>query len=631
MLSKCFAEAAASWVLEEQKNEKLVGGPTDLITAAIGSATFGDDFSDALASKQSSFNLLSNTKKAIANEIASANGIDYTTASALEFQGAIVDDITSLCDDMSSKLAALRDTTQRTPTYTADKSALSKAVDDLKQVRRSTDLIQTNPDEAANALASLVDEGLITQESLDEYLRNIPITDGRVNTQRVQVVRELRDRYYLIDSRDADNFVAITPDQQFDLVDEDGNVIEEVTGYEAGDISADGTITLIGIPEGSQQNLSKTITLRPTQQSKRPSATKPTIRQDVRDNLQSVEDDLSFEIWACVILDLMDYLFGLYESLNTKVNLGLYSVEALLGLRSRLPLGGIGQFGQSFGNLAEINKALNDILDPVNLVGGVLGIKGDLGTGGLGLGGNPTGRLLCDFNHEKYCTIHRSLANFLGDILADLEGFEVSLGGFDPPFDLDGIVDDLKGFFDDIRTELDKLKEQLDKLKSDLCAFVARRMRGVPKSLSVVEQLVAGIGLLLLAAPSFNPPDLGLNTSTVFTQAITQLTRAGYVNAAQSLSSGNLKEFFGLDDRSSVPAGKVADCLEEAAAKTSDAQKERRLLELSDAANSRANQTVVAQRVRQGVQNRYSTKTGTQSAIEIQKEGAEIIAGIDSE
>ena len=99
--------------------------------------------------------------------------------------------------------------------------------------------------------------------------------------------------------------------------------------------------------------------------------------------------------------------------LHDQIRSAILSTEALLDLKNRLPLGSIGQFGSSFGYLTDIDKALNEILDPQNLIGGLLGIKGDLAPDGLGLVNNSTFNFFCDFNLSQYFNIHKILGDFI--------------------------------------------------------------------------------------------------------------------------------------------------------------------------------------------------------------------------
>lgn len=611
---------------EEQIREAKELASTGLVTAALGISGFG--FDEVLANKRSSFSLLNQSKRRILNEIQGSNGIDYITAMTLERQGELVEDIEGIVDDLDEKIEGMKEVAQATPTRKTDKPNLDQALDGLKEVFASAPQPQ-DEQQAADALQPLVDRGLISQESLDDYLSRTAITAGQGPVEKRQVIRQLRDRYYTIEKTPEVVLKNITsPD--FKLINkETGEEVKDITGLEDGTLNDDGTITLTGLPEGTQQNKKVTIEIQPGQVKKRPNNNSKRKRKDITDLTDKVQDDLSFEVWACLILDIVSFLRGSWDRVNRSVEDmidALFSQEAL-GLGK--PLGATNAIGalenESFGALADIKENLEDIIGFGSSKSELLGIQESLRKPGLPGSASKT---ICDFNHEKYCNVHRKLQDFLDSVGSDLDLFEISFGGLpldDLNFDLKGLIQLLKDFVIKLKDKIDVIDELIDKLAGDVCAFVAQGRQGIPKSLVDISNALADIRNLLSLAPSFNPSDYGILKSAIIAIEISRLIAAGFLAAVSILKSGDLLAFFNLNERSATFEGQIAECLEKAAGKCPDARKASRMRELSRAAGAKADRTVTSQRLREGMRRRRVQNTSARTARNITTESAKLI------
>lgn len=617
MLSRCLKQSLAQWIAKEKAKLVLLPGDTSVFEAALGTSAWNSDIEDIITDQASSFSLLGSTQQAVASEMLASNSVEYILSSVNAYQLDLVDTLSDLGNDFNAKLDVLRDVTQRTPDYNADKPALLQMADDLKFVDRALDNDETNlADE--EALGELVEQGYITEEELDNYRTQIPIKRSKSPVRQIQVVNELRDRFYTIESSEADRILNVSPGQTFELVDEDGNVVEEVEGFDGGTLSTTGVITLTSNPAGLQQNASREIKIVPVAIQRKPNTLTPkTKRTQIKENVPLVEDELKFEVWACLILDIVDYFYDLWERLDSAVSEAILSTENMLGISNGIGLGR-GLIGNEASTAVNrILQEINDIARPENLAGGLLGIQDTFRSDGLNLSSAGSGRYVCDFNHDIYCSIRGSLSDFLNRIFEEIDGLELSWGGINLDglnIDLDGLVDALLAFWFKIKEEIDKLRDLIDKLRGDICAFVERRMRGVPKTVSAITAAIAGI-LLLLA--SGYPPLPTIDASSVITDAIARLTRAGYTEAAALLGRGDIPGFLSMDEEDAVPEGKVAACLFDAASRIANPDKSAAIIELALVATSAATQVVLGQQIREGMQRRYNSRSKLPAVLKI--------------
>ncbi len=626
-----FGTLTAKWLAEEQTKEIKKLGNTSLAAAALGFVGLG--FAEALALKEDSFNLLANSQRNVLNEVQSNSGISYLTAQALNKQEELVELVEEATGEFEVGLADLKDTTQATPTRSADKPNLAKAIDDIKKVYSGVQRAREEPVEAAEALQVLVEKGLVTQEALDTYLDTIPISRNQGAVQHRQVVRELRERYYTVERRDLPSYQtelqrSDIESGNFKIVDPDTDEeVSDVQGFETGTLSADGTIQLEGLPEGTAKNSSKTLQIRPQRKSGRPTnLSSTTKRSDIITTMSSVEEELHFEIWACILLDVVAYIANTWERVDAVVD---EMLDILVGQQSILrgaPLGPAANNlrNDSIQSLSEIKKNLNEIISQTDLSDNLLSIQETLANPSL----NPAnaGKKICDFNHKRYCNIHRRLDDLLANISGDLDLLEFSIGLGEIDFNLDEIVDIMAEFLLDLKEDIDFVTGLIEKLKGEACAFVSRNMKGTPKTLIDIESKISTIKTKLSARPSFLPDDWNLSESVVISQEIAKLGKAGYTAAVAALAAGDLVLFLALDEKSATFSGQIANCLIEAAQRCPDRLKSRRMEELAAVASARADQQILGQRIREGARRRRVLNTGASSVKAFNIEAIKLVA-----
>jgi len=629
-----FTKGTAQWIAQEQLNELFELGDTTLVALATGLLNLG--FEEVLAAKQSSFNLLGQSKRNVLNELQTNSAIDYITAVTLETQEKILSDINDILSDVQQKSDGLRQATQATPTYSPDKPSIAGSLENIQKLFSSARRFQSNPESAEEALGVLVTQGLVTQESLEEFLRSSPITSREDVVDRPQVVTELRERYYTVETskRLGTNIKSdITPN--FKIVDEDGKEIDQVSGYQAGELSPDGTISLQGQPEGTAQNASKTLRIQPETVGQRftGQAAGSTLRVDTVSLKGSIEEELYYEIWACLILDIVSYLSNTWDRVLFLIDDLLAILTSQKSILRGTPFGPVFDVleNESFNALNEIAKAVDDIIPPSLSLSEILAIQNDLSNPGIN---GSAGKSICDFNNDKYCAIHNNLLAFLNTIASDLDAFNISLGGIeigDLGFDLSGLLDLIIPFIEGLRAEADVVTDLIDDLKSDVCAFASRRMRGVPKSLSKVEEKLLQISNSLAAAPSFNAADYGINISSILSAEAAKLGKAGYTAAAATLLAGDIAAFLLMNETNATWSGQAAECLEEAANVCSDPSKAREMRDLANTARIRAEQKTTGQRIREGARRRKVVNNNVSISREIATQGAELIAACEKD
>lgn len=590
-----FLKDSQFWLEKERQNIIENAGNVPAILLDVFGST-ANSFGEVVVEKQSSFDLLNSSKLEVLAELNSDPG--HIVSVLTERQASLLDSIADDMNQLQTYMTDLTDGVNQRPEKVEDKASVRQVIEDVQKILKATTNDQGEPTAPGDPLQGLVDDGIIPQEQLDTYQSQNPVRRTRTTIKTIQVVRELRDRYYKIDPSGETRQLSGEDVTGVDIVDDSGNEVEEVFGYPDVQLTPDGQIILTG--EGGTQ---ETLTLRPKTQTKRPSNNPNRKRRSFDLKKDEISKEFQFEAWACALFRLVETIQGLIEQIQNKLDDLLAVADISNRLLNQTPLGSAFNFTAtvlgdlySLGNIEEIEIG-DRILEFV-------GISRSLALGGVSPGTNSI-RAVCESNKALYCQTTSNYDNIVNFLSSQLDALDLSFG-----FDIGDLGQEVIDAFnaiasitEDLQNELNKLRELTRKLFGDICAFIDRGIRGTPKSAQEINETVGVIlGIIALAPGALLT---GISNSVRIAKIITRLTRAGYDAAARALANGQIEKFLAMSINDATHAARVAICLEEAASSTENIGLSRKMSRLANVSKTRADRQTTSQRINEGMHRRF--------------------------
>ena len=594
------------------------------IELAVGAGNISRETINELLSRQkNSFSILKSTQDDVRRELLEGDGSQKMMASILQTIGKVILIVISNTNEMNKKSGELQAVISSPPekksTDTSDK--LSQLEDDIKRIRNfsnnldSISGIKRSRESSSNLIDSLNNKfGLsLTENDLDTY-----ITGGEIysSTESIQVVDQISDDFYaLVNSRANNVNVEIIKDIK--LIDIETNTeISEISGVSSFSFITPEIIRVDNVDGSSNTMRIDYTSPNPIKVKKKLSsydAAGSAINSAIASS-EAVKDSLSFEIWACLVLDIVDDLFKTWENY---IKPELYRVINLFKINKDIvngfPVLSLPAIGTSIlGDSALIQNALAAIKSPSDFAIESLGIRDSIIGGDEFFSGNTT---VCEANHKSYCSINFQLSNLLKNLFVEIDGLALKLDGFDLNLDISSFIDQLNVISRSLTRAIESIDESMTKLKKDVCAWVSRRLRGKPKTLSLIIASLFGLIPVLSSAILFASPSFwGFETSDVIQNSIDKLKKFNYDYAASLLEDGKVQEFLELELTSATNEGQAAALLLKAASEESDLTKKLLLNNLSKRYEDESVSKRSSAMVREFAINRYRFNSVTRNA-----------------
>lgn len=629
MADKC-SQSLNLWIADEEQRIKKKPGQSSFYNSLLGLA--GSVAGEYLSSQYDGFNLLDSIRRDVSLGISSPNGAINIAANVLTNQKSSLDNLASEIEFAQLLAQNLQDVSNSQPDYIADKAVFNIVADQLRSERAKFGDTPAADNNTPNQIQNLVDSGFIDQNSADNFSDSNQLFTSSNSGRKIQVVNEIRDRYYTIDPINYSNISNnLNENSIITIEDKDGNVLQEVYSSEgAGTIDANGTIT---IPT-NEGNISFELTIN-NQPPSNLSGRRPNVinlKDEIVFNIPFVRDEFKYEVWACVLLDMLELLISKFDLIHDAMSLVVQTQNNLSNLKnisSKLAQ----STPESLLLLDRIQQSINDIIsNPIELGTNTLGITNIFSAAGF-LGNNlyNSGITVCDLNKQKYCAISNDLQKFLDQIQADLDLIDANIPSFTL---LDDILSelnlgDLPSIFESIISQIESIQESLLKLKSEFCYMIFNKIKGVPKSMSKVLNAISLLSIALIAIPSLDLADLGLSPSISFIPLIARLKKAGYTMGAQYLAQGDFLNFFLFDPAAGNHASQFSDCLDDYSSNTKSQRRSIAMQNLSRTSSARGSQAVNSQRVRESAQRRFNGNSNPAKATK--DKAAPIIMEIKNE
>lgn len=605
-----FLKDAQLWIATEEKNVIEKKGKIPQILLDVFGST-ASSFGEIVVERQSSFDLLNASKLEVLAELNS--NPDHIVSLLTSRQASIVESIQSDTDTLGTYMTDLVDGVNTRPPKVTDKARTRQTIEDVQRVLNQTRNDQGPIAPPADPLQGLVEDGIITQDELDAYTAKNPISRRRTVLKTIQVVRELRDRYYKVEPTDTREVLDVENASGVDIVDDEGKIIDAVGGYKTAELSPDGTITLTGV-----NGATEILYLQPKNQKKRSNSPNKT-RRSFDLEKDAIRDEYAYEAWACGLFRLVERIQQIVENIADKVDNLIEVADISERILNQTPLGTAFNFSATVLNDL---YALNDT-EEFEIGDRVLEFVGLTRSASLNVNpGSNTTFAICQANEAIFCKAAVGYQNVFDFLSGLLDSLDLSFG-----FDLDGLSEIVIRAFEaiisitqEMRLYVLRLRQESRKLFGDICAFISRGIRGTPKSANEINETIGLIvGLLALAPQAILT---GLNNSVRIGKIILRLTRAGYDAAALALANGQIEKFLSMRADQATHAARAAICLEDAAATTNNASLYSKLNRLAQVSQTRADRLTTAQRINEGMHRRFiSNDLGVEIAKNVRNEG----------
>jgi hypothetical protein len=630
MSYKC-TQSINLWVADEELRLKKKPGQSSFYNALLGLTN--NVLGEYASSSYEGFNLLDSIRKDVASGISSAQGGANIAASVLTGQQNSINTLSGNIDfirDLASNIEAVG---AAQPKYVSDKSIFSDMIDQLQNQKAKFGVNPAAPDGPPDQLQQLVNSGFIDQESIDSFSASHSIFNSTSDGGKIQVVNEIRDRYYTIDpinySNISNNF---NENSLITIVDESGQTITEVySSGGTGSIAIDGTIT---IPTSDGDNLSFSLKIN-NQPPSNAGARKPSLfneRNDILSNIDGLKEEFKYEIWVCILLDMIETLISKVDAIGDIISLMINAQSNLTNLEN-LTSKLVHAPPPSLMLLDNVQKALNDLIsNPLDLTTDILGLSNVLSANGfLGDTAYAGGITVCDLNKTKYCSISNNIKTFLESITPDLDFLNQKFESFNVINDLLNDLDlsGLTNMFQSLLDEIQSIQKDIKKLKSEFCYIIHNKIVGIPKTLSKVLNAISILSLAVISLPSLDIDSLDIFPDANLFVLVSRLEKAGYTMGAHYLLTGDFLNFFLFDPAAGNHASQVSDCLNEYSDKTRSQRRSIAMQNLSRTSSARGAQAINSQRIRESSQRRFNGSSNT--ALAIKNKATPLILEIENE
>lgn len=420
------------------------------------------------------------------------------------------------------------------------------------------------------------DEQLALLERIKNiYHKSMTVTtagSSNIISQKISVVRELSDRYFELDSADIIYESDIQYEESVFTDDFTGNTVSEVYAGGSSDLPSSVSITTsLNTPSTRKARQSENIGVQQTAQL-----------------ISELNDSLSYEIWACVLLDIAEAIseiWSLISDLIAKLQSFIYNIQSLLNGAVISYAGG----ASSLLNMAQLNKSISiDI--PVGTVGSeLLGLSGSLSSSQrAGAGG------ICGIQASKMCDIKGAIEDMRVSLVREMKALN-----FYPQVEINITP------FNETLNVLNSIKLEYNsdvlKFNKDICAYVYRRMRGVPKKIARIEMAIAAIYAATGALAG-----LTFGDSPTLDGIKSKLSGIGADALTDALDSGDLEYFFNGQYLSSF--GRDAETLYDRSMQDANARSAIATRRVAAIASVMEDKVSAPIRIRDSVRMRYSSK-----------------------
>lgn len=569
-----FKDKAKKWLNEEKERAKYELSDDSVLSLAVGFPV--SSASDVIKNKERSFNFISNARRIVLEEI--QNNPEALVSLALK--NINFSELDEIIDDVLLKKQDLSDLMSAQPKFYSQKPKTEQAVNSLKSLINN---------KKGNQLSETGLEDIIESDSLlDELTRKNPQPNSTLNSADIYEVSELRDRYYTITSSKKSTSQGIKDDRLFKITNIKGEELQEVFGAEEVVLDIDNKTIIV---EGESFNITPVLNTVSKPIS-------PNVKvSEVRNSKASVIEEYSFEIWACYVLDLTEYIIDKIDSIYAIIAGWRESINSILRVINSANIGYSASFqGEAIQSILEAR--ISQVIDAVT-GSEILGVSSTFTKNGFKSPGSAT---VCDINKEKYCNTSRKINLFIEDL-------DIDLGGWDITFNAD--VDLFNNEILEIEKYINKIEEllnkiQVDKLKGAVCSFVAKRIRGTPKELSNIQEVLLAITLITI------PVIPALFESEKLTKLLNSLEKAGLGALKDLLGTAQIDAF--LNTEEVTHPGVVAACLEQYASITESPLRATKLGRLARLARTKDDRITVGRRVRDGMRRRLGVDTDIDNA-----------------
>lgn len=588
-----FKEKAQKWLNQEKERAKYALSDDSLIALAVGFPVSSAE--DVIKQKQRTFNMVDEARRIVLQEVQS----NPEALASMTIKSINPDDLNQIIDDIQVKSTELITLLNSQPAFNPSKPATNQVIEDFQRIIKN----RNTTDQPLDILQEFEAGGLLGSDAIRDYFAKNPASRNPNQSIILNEVKEVRDRYYTINA--TKNDLKFPEDSSsIRIIDDNGIEIEDFFG--ADEISLDTSGALI--VEG------RTYQVESNTQPKRISSTPKTRIQAIKTSPSLIREEYSFEIWACFVLDLVEFILDKIEQLYSIIADWKASLSSLLSLINKAKIGFAVDFqGQSLESI--LNIKAQEILG--SIIGDeLLGASATFGSNGFR---QPRRVSLCDINKEKYCNIKSNIDIFLADLDIDLGSIDI---GSD--FDFTMIKETTLG----LEEYIAKIEEALNKinttkLKAAVCSFVEKRIRATPKELTNAQTILATIALFVF------PSIPQLFNSEKLDQLVKSLKRAGYDALSDLLGAGNISGFLNTEEVS-YP-GVVARCLEDYADTTESPRRSIELSRLARLARTKDDRLTVGRRVRDGMRLRLGKSIDIDNAELVSIVGSALIDEVRSE
>lgn len=456
---------------------------------------------------------------------------------------------------------------------------IDSIADLCSEISTATTDMRTHISARPNGDVSVSEQQAILSDLKKQYQKysELTINSNKLIPQKVTVVDEFGDRVFKVSSS--------TEEYNFPVyIDEEGIEVEEIYSPNSDLISRSGDSPELPSRVETPGGYAATLINKTPQAiaSKRGSA-----KSSINDTISRSEDSLRFEIWSCILLDIA-------ERVNTAWNQLLATIDSLLQSIRNIE-------NMAKGTIFSSPQLLSGLLDYSNLTSAIsinipagtvtkelLGISGSL-VNNVDYGSTS----LCGLQADRMCNIKRALESMRVSISRDLDALNYNVNidiDFAP---LQAIIEKLVA----IKLEYNNDFLQFNK---DICFYINRRMRGVPKKISRIELAVASILSAIDLAKNIT-----VGESPTLNAIVDRLNKNGFDAISNALVDGDFDYF--LNGGYTTEAGKLADELYEKSEQEGNARSSARLRLLADAALAQEDRQTASIRIRDAMRFRYAS------------------------
>lgn len=615
MTLKCIRNLE-KWAEDEDKRLKKKTDDTDFFETALNLAAGVTN--NLIEGTYNDFNMLNAIKKDVFRSVSELP--DIAPATSLSRQNQNLDKLKDLLEDLEEKVNLLNEISAIMPDP-KEKESLQKIKDSLRIIVRNSDR-DTEP--YNNSIQGLVDRDIIDQETADAYLQdNIsPQLTGQIRT--IQVVNEVRDRYYTISNQDFKQvYENYDPNSIVKLVDQNGESIADIAGHTPANTTPNSSSTITLRPDSSDgltQNQSITLNIQPTNST---GGVKPTAKRSSLNNerqravqyANNLKEEMGFEIWACLLFDIYDYIDGIFVAFDAiaadfgEVGGIIESISKSIGQNIDIPL-------SSFPGIARIDSFINEIQQFSGAtLSEILSFEPSITLRNANQGSRASAALsVCDANKERYCGAVGELRRLGDNISFELDGLSWDIEGKGFSIDTPKFLE-LRKVSLEIANGLKAASRIVPKLKEELCYIVENKIRARPRSNRALLDAISAISILLIAFPPLDPAYYGLRTADTLLPFALRLQKIGYSAGADKLLKGDVLGFLSTEEPEMTSAGLASACLKDAAESTDNPVEADKLYTMSKFAESRSQQAVTGQRVREGMHSRFNRRDNKAAAV----------------